>query len=69
MKFISRQVESTRLIPIRSKHLIRVPFTEATKELLADKQFVQCGAGKIVNLSHITMVTSDEIRSIWLNNA
>ena len=40
---------------------IRVPFTEATKELLADKQFVQCGAGKIVNLSHITMVTSDEI--------
>ena len=48
---------------------IRVPFTEATKELLADKQFVQCGAGKIVNLSHITMVTSDEIRSILLNNA
>lgn len=40
---------------------IRVPFTEATKELLADKHFIQCGAGKIINLSHVTMVTNDEI--------
>jgi len=40
---------------------IRVPFAEATKELLADKNFIQCGAGKIINLSQVTMVGNDEV--------
>lgn len=40
---------------------IRVPFTEATKELLEDKHFVQCGAGNVINISKVTMVGSEEI--------
>ncbi len=40
---------------------IRVPFAEATKELLEDKHFVQCGAGNVINLSQVTMVCNDEI--------
>ena len=40
---------------------IRVPFTEATKELLEDKNFVQCGAGNVINMSQVIMVCNDEI--------
>jgi len=40
---------------------IRVPFAEANKELLEDKNFVQCGAGNVINLSKITMVGNEEI--------
>lgn len=40
---------------------IRVPFSEATTELLEDKNFVQCGAGNVINLSRITMVGNEEI--------
>lgn len=40
---------------------IRVPFSEAIKELLEAKHFVQCGAGNVINLSQVTMVCNDEI--------
>ncbi len=40
---------------------LRVPFTEATKDLLANKNFLQCGAGKVINLSQVTMVSNEEI--------
>ena len=40
---------------------IRVPFAEATKELLEDKHFMKCGTGNVINLSQITMVCNDEI--------
>ena len=40
---------------------LRVPFIEATKDLLTNKNFLQCGASKIINLSHVTTVGNDEI--------
>lgn len=40
---------------------IRVPFSEATKDLLEDKHFIQCGAGNVINISKVTMVSNEEI--------
>jgi len=40
---------------------IRSPFTEAVQELLADSRFMACGASAIVNLHHISTITSEEL--------
>lgn len=40
---------------------LRVPFSDATKELLADKRFVLCSSGIVVNLSHIIRIANDEV--------
>ena len=40
---------------------IRTTFSENVQELLRDNRFMLCGAGMIVNLSHITMVDNESI--------
>lgn len=41
--------------------LLRIPFAQAIAALLADDRFILCGQSAAVNLSHITLVGSEEI--------
>lgn len=40
---------------------LRVPFSEATQELLENKQFSLCSRSLIVNLNHITQIGNEEV--------
>lgn len=40
---------------------LRIPFSQAMQELLTDNRFMLCERGFIVNLSHITVVGTDDI--------
>lgn len=40
---------------------IRCPFTEAVSDLLTDSRFMQCGAGTVLNLHHITSVENERV--------
>ena len=40
---------------------LRTTFSEAMKELLADKRFALCGQSMVVNLDHVTMVENSAV--------
>ena len=40
---------------------IRCPFTEAVSDLLTDQRFLQCGAGNLFNLNHITSIENESV--------
>lgn len=40
---------------------LRVPFAQAVQALLIDKRFALCSQGIVINLSHVTQITNDEV--------
>ena len=40
---------------------LRIPFADAMQDILLDKNFIQCGASLVVNISTISTVTNEDV--------